>query len=99
MKRGYSLGVFLSLTLYFALVLPALTATVSTCDEAGLRAALSGGGTVTFACDGVIALSNTITIANETILDGTGHSITISGGGAVRVFQVSTGVSFTLIKS
>src|SRR5260221_3500006 len=72
-------------------------AIVSACDEASLRAALSGGGTVTFACDGTITLSNTVSITLDTILDGTGHAITISGNDTVRVFEVQPAVGLTLI--
>ena len=72
-------------------------ATVTTCDEANLLAALSDS-TVNFACDGTITLSNTITITKDTVLDGTGHSVTVSGSNAVRVFQVNPGVSLTLNK-
>jgi hypothetical protein len=97
MKQGPSLcGVIFPLVICCLLSLPTIAATVSTCDEAGLRAALSGG-TVTFACDGTITLTSTITITNDTVLDGTGHNVIISGGGAVRVFNISTGVTFTVI--
>ena len=41
---------------------------------------------VTFACDGTITLSNTLTVTWDTVLDATGHQITISGSNAVRVF-------------
>jgi hypothetical protein len=68
--------------------------TVTSCDEASLRAALAGGGTVTFACDGMIVLANTLVIANNTVLDASGHSITLSGGGSVRVLTV--GANLTL---
>ena len=34
---------------------------VTNCTEAALRAAMTGGGTVTFACDGTITLASTIT--------------------------------------
>ena len=34
---------------------------VTNCTEAALRAAMAGGGTVTFACDGTITLASTIT--------------------------------------
>jgi hypothetical protein len=69
---------------------------VTTCTEAALRAAMSGGGSVTFACDGLITLSNTITIIANTVLDAAGHQITISGGNAVRAFCVNTNVAFSL---
>ncbi|MEO7297153.1 MAG: choice-of-anchor Q domain-containing protein [Verrucomicrobiota bacterium] len=71
---------------------------VSTCDEAGLRAAIAGGGLVTFSCDGTIALTNTITITNTVILDGTGHNVIISGSNVVRIFSVNSGMSLTLRK-
>jgi hypothetical protein len=58
---------------------------------------MAGGGTVTFACDGTIPLSDTIEIGTNTVLDGGGSQITISGGKAVRVFYVDTHVHFTLI--
>jgi hypothetical protein len=71
-------------------------ATVTVCNEASLRSALAGGGTVTFACDGTITLSNTLVIAANTVLNGNGHVVTVSGNNAVRVFYVNAGVSFTL---
>jgi len=52
--------------------------TVTNCDQASLEAALAGGGNVTFACSGVIVLTNTINITTDTVLDGTGQSVTIS---------------------
>src|SRR5512142_2721761 len=67
---------------------------VTDCTEAALRAAMAGGGTVTFACDGTITLGSTITNAVDTVLDGSGHQVTISGSNACRVFYVNTNVSF-----
>ena len=43
-------------------------ATVLTCDETSLRAAASGGGTITFGCDGTIVLGSTLVISNDTVL-------------------------------
>jgi hypothetical protein len=65
-------------------------------DEGDLIAALQGGGTVTFAISGTIVLTQTITITNDVILDGTGNSITISGGGAVQLFKLPAGLNLTL---
>jgi hypothetical protein len=83
-----------------ALVLPAAPAhaggVVSVCDEAHLLTALSGGGAVTFTCGGYIGLPNTITIAANTTIDGSGQLVTISGNSAARVFVVKSGVSLTL---
>jgi fibronectin-binding autotransporter adhesin len=70
---------------------------VNSADEASLRAALAGGGTVTFSVDGTIALSSPLIITNDTTIDGSGHSIIISGSSSVRVFQVNSGVLFTLL--
>lgn len=69
---------------------------VTAATEASLRAALAGGGAVTFAVDGTITLANTLVITNDTALDATGHTVTLSGGGAVRLFQVGTNVTFSL---
>lgn len=84
-------------TLALGLILMANTArpagVVTNCTEADLRAALAGGGLVTFACDGTITLDNTITNSSAVVLDGAGHQITLSGNSAVRVFLVNSNVT------
>ena len=72
---------------------------VTNCTEAALRAAMAGGGKVTFACDGTIDLASTINIPNSSwlMLDATGHQVTISGGNAVGVFEVSANATLTLV--
>lgn len=70
--------------------------TVSTCNEASLLAALTGGGTVTFDCSGTIVLTNTITVGANTTIDGDGHEATISGNNAVQVFYVGSTVTLNL---
>ena len=70
---------------------------VTNSAEADLRAAMTAGGKVDLACDGTITLVDTIAIESETVLDGSGHHVTISGGNAVRVFSVATNVNLTLI--
>ncbi len=83
-----------------ALALPASPAhaagIVSICDEAHLRAALIGGGSVTFSCSGTITLTAEITIAANATVDGSGQNVTISGNNAVRVFTVNPGVTLNL---
>ena len=69
---------------------------VNVCDEAHLLAALTGGGTVTFACSGTITLTAEITIAVDTAIDGSGQNVAISGNHAVRVFIVNSGVALSL---
>jgi hypothetical protein len=90
----------LAILVLLAVAVPAATAhaggVVTVCDEAHLLAALAGGGTVTFTCSGVITLTNTITIAADTTIDGSGQSVTISGNDAVRVFAVDSGITLIL---
>jgi len=76
LSRGFFLVLFL-ITLR-----PAPAATVSDCNETSLRNALSEGGTVNFACDGTIALASTIDITRDTVLDASGHRVTLDGGDA-----------------
>ena len=73
-----------------------LAATVKSCDEPSLRAALAEGGTVTFACDGTITLTSTLVIGADTTIDTSGHHVTLSGGNAVRIFEVLSNVSLCL---
>jgi hypothetical protein len=70
-------------------------AVVTQPTEAALRAAMAGGGAVTFACSGTITLTNAITITNDTVLDATGHAVTITGNN--QVFVVSADVTFTAV--
>ena len=69
---------------------------VSVCDEAHLRTALVGGGTVTFSCSGTITLTAELVIAAGTTIDGSGQTVTISGNHAVRVFRVNAGIALNL---
>lgn len=72
------------------------TRPVATPTEAALRAALAGSAPVTFACDGTIFLTSTLSIASDTLLDGSGHQVTISGGGLVPVLSIGQNVTLTL---
>ena len=88
-------GAATSAVAILSVVLPG-TVPVATCTETALRAALAGPGPVTFACDGTIQLSSTISITNDTVLDGSGHQVTLSGGGLTRIFSIATNVTLTL---
>ena len=76
---------------------------VTNCDDSGagsLRAAIVGGGRVTFPaglnCSGANAItltSGTLTIAADTTIDGTGATIVVDGNNAVTVFTISSGVT------
>ncbi len=72
--------------------------TVTNCTEAGLNAALTGGGAVVFNC-GPSPVTITVTsqkiIAQPTSIDG-GGLVTLSGGGATRIFSVTAAGSLSL---
>jgi hypothetical protein len=73
--------------------------TAASCTESALANRLSGGGTVTFNCGNVpvtIRLTSPQNIAANTVLDGTGQQITLSGGGANQLFVVKVGKTFTV---
>jgi hypothetical protein len=69
---------------------------VTNCTEANLRAAMAGGGAVTFACSGIVPLTATIIVTNDTTLDAAGQQIAISGNGMVRIFQICTNIQFSI---
>jgi RHS repeat-associated protein len=69
---------------------------VSSATESALNTALSGGGTVTFASDMTITITSVKTILGNTVIDGSGHNVTISGGNSVGIFSISYGVAVTL---
>src|SRR5262249_30481711 len=63
--------------------------TVSSCDQTGLMSAISSAGSgdiVQFSGDCIITLSGTPTLNQNLTIDGSGHSVTISGGNSVQVF-------------
>ena len=72
-------------------------AVVQPCTEAGLDAAIAGGGSNTFSCAGAttitITTSKSVSVANL-VLDG-GGLLTVSGGNSLRIFMVNNGASVT----
>src|SRR4051812_38876001 len=81
-----------------ALALPsAATATVYSCNEAGLDAGLSAGGLVQFGCasGSTIPITSSKTVAvSGTIIDGQDH-VTFQGSPGFRLFVVASGTSAT----
>lgn len=69
---------------------------VTSCTDQNLRRALVGGGLVTMRCNGIIALRDELVIEADTTIDGDSWDVTISGGGAVRVFNVTPGTTLNL---
>src|SRR4051794_38367896 len=72
-------------------------ATITSCNQAGLQAAASAGGTYNFTCGGIINLSTTLIVSNDLTLDGTGQNVSISGNNTVRIFSVRRGAQLTLV--
>src|SRR5882724_11351844 len=102
-KHRYSILVRQVAVLLFTFLLPISSysaGTVTNLTWASLDAALSGGGTVTIACDGVIykSYTNADVILANTVIDATGHNIVLDGGNGSggQMFVVSNNVSFTL---
>jgi hypothetical protein len=67
--------------------------TLTNSNEAKLDVALAGGGAVNLLFDGKLTLTSSKTIVVNTIIDGTGHRVTLSGGNKVRLFTVTNGVT------
>jgi uncharacterized repeat protein (TIGR02543 family) len=99
-----SLGGTLNYPYGIALDLPTCASFVTVTNNAdsgagSLRQAIENvcdGGTITFDGDYSITLASSLTISRDMTIDGAGHAITVSGNNAVRVFQVNSGVTFSL---
>ncbi len=76
------------------------TGTPASCSEAALQSAVSAGGIVSFDCGStpqVITLTSALTVANDTVVDGSGQ-ITLDGNHATRIFHVGfLGAALTLV--
>lgn len=99
-------GLFAALFVTLGQTTPARAATLTVTDcsapsgAAGQLvetiAAASPGDTVNFSCSGTITLSATLNIAKNLTLDGSGQTVTISGGNAVRVLLIDPGITVNL---
>lgn len=76
---------------------PGTVAVVTNCTEADLLAAIANAREVQFAADGLITLTRPIDVICPLKLDATGHSVTLSGGGSNRLFNVKSGGPLQLI--
>lgn len=82
--------------LMFATIAAFGSGIVSSPSEAALRAALSGGGDVTFNCDGIITLSAPLAITDDTSIVAKMNQITLNGNRAGRLFTVSANAKLEL---
>jgi predicted outer membrane repeat protein len=97
LPRIQRIAVFTALTLLFLVIqLPIAhgATVVSICDEFNLSTALSGGGTITFACSGIITVGSTKIISLNTTLDGGGQNVIIGGSSFYQIFQIENFVTF-----
>src|SRR5262245_48840782 len=92
----YSIALSVSLAAVIASNVSGSSLPVSPCNQAALIAAVNAGGDYRFECDGTIVLSNRLVVAHDLILDANGHQVTISGGNAVGLFRVTSGVRLTV---
>ncbi len=79
----------------------AATCTVTTNADSGAgslreKIADSTCSTINFNNNYTITLSSELTISRNMTIDGVGHTVTISGNNAVRVFYVNAGVTLNL---
>src|SRR6266478_2049173 len=75
----------------------AVTTNLTTASFSSLQTALQSPGTITLSFDDTIVASNILEIAFDTVLDASGHTITLSGNGSTPVFYVDPGVNFKII--
>jgi hypothetical protein len=64
--------------------------TLSNATDASFRSAVLSGGSVTFASDANITLTNLITVTNGVLIDGGGHNVIINGA-SNQIFSISPG--------
>jgi hypothetical protein len=69
---------------------------VTVASEAALRDAMAMGGLVVCSFDGTITLSNRIDVTRDVTLDAHGRSVVISGNNSNRIFNVASGVNFSV---
>src|SRR4030095_15948386 len=71
---------------------------VTNASLSSLLAALEGGGTVSFAATGTVAVTSTIVVSTDTALIDMSHSIVIStrSNTPVQLFKVDAGVHLSM---
>ena len=72
------------------------TTVITSGTDAELRAAVANCDTILFNFDGVITLTDSITVNCAVTIDASGHAVTLSGGNSSRLFNVLPGASLTL---
>lgn len=100
-SRALTLNRFLTFFLSFVLCyathldMRAQEILVTNCTEVDFRAAVNSNQVIRIVCDGTITLTSPLVIASTKVIDGTGHSVTLSGGNTTRLFEVIPGGDLT----
>lgn len=73
---------------------------VASCSEAAFKAALAGGGLVTFSTgDCTIVLTSSAIINAPTTIDGAGQNVVLSGGYAVQIINATASVGTLTLRN
>jgi hypothetical protein len=74
-----------------------VTQQVASVTLPALTAALSEGGLLRFEGSGSIVFTNPMMLQYDTALDANGHSVVLGGGGATRLFEVPSNLTFSAL--
>jgi hypothetical protein len=77
--------------------LPAQNPPITSASIVSIRNELAVGGTVLLQFNGSVTASTPLVISQDTVLDATGFSVTISGGNTSQIFNVASNAHFTVI--
>ncbi len=72
---------------------------ITNIDATTLSEALTNGGVITFGASGTITATQPLEITQSTIIDASSNTVTITGGGTNRIFNIhtnSTGTNITV---
>ncbi len=95
------LGTLLATSLTGGQRVLALDQTITTCNWATFNSALAavqadGGGTLTFDCSGTININTTLEISTTVTINGAGNEVTLYGGNARQLLNVTSSGDLTL---
>ena len=88
---------WLAIVCFFLMHCFAQATVVTNFNQASLVAALANNSPVTFSTNGTIVLTNTLQITTNTTINGEGHTITLTGSNAVRIFFVTNQATLILL--
>jgi hypothetical protein len=78
-------------------IVPDAVVNVEQSDQASLRVLLDHARTIRLTGQGTLRLNQPLIIEKDLVLDGTGHRVTLSGGGQSRLFELRSNARLTLL--